>query len=129
MYPLCPWKYIEELIVLCKIVAADVFVMNDDNRKESKDNTLQKIFKSFQTSLLFLRVTGVLVLCFNICKNIDSLKRSLVGFGSKLHKHWGFDSLLDYCKKHKGKKKKKLWKIIPCCKAGDGCKAPKKITY
>lgn len=104
--------------------------MNDDNHicRKARIIPCKKIFKYFQTNLLFLRVAGFLVLFFNIHKNIDSsLKRSLVGFGHKLHTV-RFHSLLDYCKKQKGKKKP-LGKTIPCRKAGDGCKAPKKITY
>lgn len=80
----------KDLILLWTVAAADVFVMNDENHicRKARIINCKKIFKYFQTNLLFLRIAGFLVLFFNIHKNIDSnLKRSLVGFGSKLHKH------------------------------------------
>lgn len=51
-------KTFKDLILLWKIAAADVFVMNDDNHicRKVKIILCKKILRSFQTSLLFLRV-------------------------------------------------------------------------
>lgn len=59
-------KTFKDLILLWKIAAAAVFVVNDDNYicRKVKIIFCKKIFKSFQTSSLFLRVFWFCFLTF-----------------------------------------------------------------
>lgn len=114
------------------------FCCKDDDRIWRKARIIRsckKIFKSFQTQVYWLWwwFFGGWVFFgldsykffFLILVWKDPVSRIL---GQVTEIRWGYDSLLDYCKRQKGQKKF-LGKIIPCRKAGDGCKATKKLGY
>lgn len=82
-------KTFKDLILLCKIAAAGVFVMIGDNLIYEKARIIHcRKFSSLQTSLLFLRLLGFWF-CFLTCLRslIGILKGILIGFGSTLHRH------------------------------------------